>query len=152
MILGLEAWVFWLILMALFVIIEVSTQNLVTIWFAAGCLVAIVAAILGADIVLQTVIACGISAVTVAIILIFKPFKVGKDAEQIPTNFDRVIGMCGIVDEEIDCVEGSGLVHVMGQQWSATAPDECKIEKGSRVRIESVSGVKLVVSKIKEGE
>ncbi len=75
MILGLEAWVFWLILMALFVIIEVSTQNLVTIWFAAGCLVAVVAAVFGADIVWQSALACGVSGATLAYILIFKPFR-----------------------------------------------------------------------------
>ncbi len=60
--------------------------------------------------------------------------------------------MNGIVDEEIDCTQGNGLVHVMGQQWSAVSSDGKNISKDCKVRIEEVQGVKLVVRKIKEGE
>jgi len=36
MILQLDAWIFWLVLLAIFLIAEAVTVNLTTIWFAAG--------------------------------------------------------------------------------------------------------------------
>ena len=53
MILGLEAWVFWLILMALFIIIEVATTNLLTVWFAGGALAGLIAALCSAPVYLR---------------------------------------------------------------------------------------------------
>ncbi len=151
MIFGLETWIFWLVLTALFVIVEVATANLVSVWFAAGSFVAMICAFLGADLVLQSVLACGVSGATLAIMLIFKPFKGMKNPEQVPTNSDRVIGMEGVVEEEIDPTLGSGLVKVMGQEWSAVSCNGRNIGAGSRIIVESIVGVKLAV-KTKEEE
>ena len=56
MILGLEPWVFWLILMAVLLLIEVLTVNLVSIWFAGGALAAMIASFLGASVLLQPIL------------------------------------------------------------------------------------------------
>lgn len=148
MILGLEPWVFWLILMAVLLLIEVLTVNLVSIWFAGGALAAMIASFLGASVLLQIIIAVAISGVLLAAVLIFKPFDSAKNAQPPRTNSDRVIGEAGIVLERIDDVEGKGLVKVMGQTWSAVSQDGTAIEKNAEVRICAISGVKLVVERI----
>ena len=53
MILQLDAWIFWLALLAIFLIAEAVTVNLTTIWFAAGSLVALVLDLAGMTVALQ---------------------------------------------------------------------------------------------------
>ena len=57
MIFGINAWIFWLILAAIFIVIEVSTVNLVSIWFALGSFAALRASLFGADVATQIVLA-----------------------------------------------------------------------------------------------
>ena len=84
-----------------------------------------------------------------AILLIFtKPLVKRKlDAKKIPTNADRVIGAEAVVTQEIDPLNGSGLVKVFGQVWSAKSEDETEIAVGEKVTVKQIQGVKLVVSK-----
>jgi membrane protein implicated in regulation of membrane protease activity len=43
----------WLVLMVILILIETSTVSLVSIWFATGALIALVASLLGAQVWLQ---------------------------------------------------------------------------------------------------
>ena len=65
------------------------------------------------------------------------------------TNADRVVGATGIVIQDIDNVVSTGRVTVMGNSWSARSTQkDGKIEAGSRVRIERIEGVKLLVTPV----
>lgn len=150
MILGMQGWVFWLILVAVFACIEIATVNLVSIWFAGGALVAMIAALCGADVLLQILIAVGISGVLLAIILIFRPFDAWKHHAEQPTNSDRVLGKEAIVLTEIDPIDCRGTVKVLGQVWSAVSENEQKIAVGEKVMVCAITGVKLIVKNIKE--
>lgn len=147
MIFGLDAWIFWLILMVVFLVIELSTVNLVTIWFAGGCLGALIASLFQVSILWQILIAALLSGILLAICIIFKPFDKMKKKEAVPTNSDRAIGQIGLVEEEIDPIEGTGLVRVMGQSWSAVSSDGRPVKKGEFVLVRAIQGVKLVVSR-----
>ena len=63
-----------------------------------------------------------------------------------PTNADRVIGQTGIVTEEINPIDGLGEVKVDGKRWSAKSSDGKIIPEGTIVKIEEISGVKLIVT------
>jgi len=147
MILGMEAWVFWLVLSLVLIVIEALTVNLLTIWFVGGTLAAMIASFLGASVTLQVIIAFAISAVLLALVIIFKPFDKFRKKENLPTNSDRVIGQTGMVLEGVDSIEGTGLVKVMGQTWSAVSGDGSYISAGSEVLVKAISGVKLIVDK-----
>ena len=60
------------------------------------------------------------------------------------TNADRIIGMHGVVTEEIK-KNSVGEVKVDGKKWSAIS--NSKIPVGSEVIIEAIDGVKAVVRK-----
>lgn len=135
-------WLFWLILVIILSFIEVTTVNLLTIWFVLSGIVTIIISFLTNDIVIET---------TIFIILgifllittrpIFKKYIKGKDTR---TNLDQVIGMQGVVSEDIK--KGSiGEVKVAGKKWSAISDEEIKV--GEYVIIEEIKGVKLVVKK-----
>jgi membrane protein implicated in regulation of membrane protease activity len=152
MILGLDAWIFWLILAAVFVLVEILTINLVSVWFAAGALAAMVASFVGASVILQAIIAVAVAGIVISLVVIFKPFDKFKKKETEPTNFDRIIGQTGIVLEQIDPILGKGTVKVMGQVWSAIPEGEYHIKEGTEITVLSVSGVKIVVKPINQNE
>ena len=52
----------------------------------------------------------------------------------------------------IDNMNATGQAVVDGQEWSARSADGSIIEKGTKVKVQSISGVKLIVTKIKEEE
>lgn len=145
MIFGLNSWLFWLILTAVLVVIEIVTTNLVTIWFAGGCLASVVVSLLGGSVELQLIVAVAVSLVLLAACLIFKPFDKFKKNEHLPTNADRVVGKTGIALEKID--SQSGLVKILGQTWSAITLDGTTIDMEENVRVINIEGVKLIVER-----
>lgn len=152
MILGIQGWIFWLILAVVFAIVEISTFNLVSIWFCGGALAGMIAALLGADPLLQTLIAIGISGVLLALVLIFKPFDLMKKNLGEPTNSDRMIGKQATVLTTVDPMNNEGTVRVLGQIWSAVSDDNKIIGAGKTVLVSGIMGVKLIVREIEEKE
>ncbi len=137
----------WLILFVVLVFIEISTVNLVSIWFALGALVTALISLWITDTTAQLCIFAISSAVFFALT---KPLVARLRAQKIiPTNSDRVIGKIGIVTEEIQKLE-PGEVKVDGKRWTAEA--NRKIAKGKKVEILSIDGVKLQVKEVKEEE
>jgi len=141
-------WLFWVILMVVFLIIEAAAMGLSTIWCAAGCLVAAILAACGVDIWIQIV---AMVLVSVALFILFivwiKPnMKDIKKVDKEPTNADRLIGQEGIVTEAIDPILCKGQIKIMGQVWSAVSDKE--IPEDSKVIVKEIKGVKLVVEKI----
>lgn len=63
------------------------------------------------------------------------------------TGREGLVGMEGTA--KTDVTEESGMVSVQGELWSSCSDDF--IAKGERIRVQSVSGLKLKVSKIKGG-
>lgn len=136
----------WLIALILFVIVEAATYALVSIWFAAGALVALVSAAVDAPVWLQVVLFLVISAVTLAATRPMARKFQGQKKER--TNADKVLEMTGVVTERIDNIDGTGTVYVDGKVWSARSENGDVIEKDTRVKVVRIEGVKLyVVSK-----
>lgn len=150
MILGMDAWIFWMILTVIFIVIELATINLVTIWFAGGTLAALIASLCGVSPALQTIIAVAVAGVLLVVCIVFKPFDKFKKHQTMPTNSDRVIGQVGVVIEKLDKIRGKGLVKVMGQTWSAVSQTGEDIEEGIDVEVCSISGVRLIVKPIEK--
>ena len=69
--------VFWLAATVVFVLVELMTVGLTSIWFAAGSFVAFIIALLGGNVVVQ-----GIAFILVSVVLLAltKPWA-GKDSE-----------------------------------------------------------------------
>ena len=134
----------WLVLLVVLLAIEAVTLGLTTIWFAGGALVAFVLALAGAGLLIQIAVFCVIS----VILLIFtRPVAAGwLNHGRVRTNAQSLIGETAVVTEEIDNLATSGQVQVRGQYWMArTEQENTRILKKTRVKIQSISGVKLIV-------
>ena len=138
-------WIVWLGLAIVALVVEALTMGLSSVWLAAGCLVAMVMDLCGAELVAQIVVMVFVTLVTFVICIIWiKPRldeKRGRDKQ--PTNADRIIGMEGEVIKDIIPVNGQGQIKVMGQVWSAKS--EFPIAAGSAVKVIRIEGVKAVV-------
>lgn len=141
--------IFWLVALVLFIIIEIATMGLTTIWFAGGALLAVIAAALGLPLVVQIVLFFIVSFV---LLYFTRPIAVKYfNRDRVKTNAESLVGKQAIVISEIDNLQGIGQVTVGGMEWSArTAEDGMKLVVGSVVNIVAINGVKLIVEKRKE--
>ena len=134
----------WLAAMIILLIFEAIVPGLISIWFALGALAALIAALAHAPIWLQIVIYLITS---LASLILTKPLVQKYVNSKVQhTNADAVIGKECIVTEKVDNVMGTGSAKVDGKEWSArSSADNVTISKGSRARIISIEGVKLII-------
>lgn len=134
----------WLALLALLVIIEAATAQLVTIWFAAGALVAVIAELCNAPLYLEIILFVAVSLIA---LIVTRPLVRRFTTLRVqPTNADRNIGGTAVVLETIDNLNGKGSASINGVQWSARSADDTVIPQGTLVRIDDIQGVKLIVT------
>jgi membrane protein implicated in regulation of membrane protease activity len=138
----------WFALAVVFLLIEGNTVMLVSVWFAAGGLVAMLAALLGAPFWLQLILFLGISAGLLALLrpLVRKYLKPKITA----TNVDSLIGSQGYITETVDNLAATGQVKLGAMPWTARSTDGTPIETGTLVRVDRVEGVKAFVSPVRE--
>jgi len=135
--------VFWAIAAGVLLLIEGMTAAMCSIWFAAGAVVSLVSAALGAPIWLQILVFVVVSAI--CFWLLFPRLKNFIKKSRQATNADMVIGQSCRVTESIDNLAGTGMVQIGGKIWTARTVDGSTIEKGALVRVEKIQGVKLIV-------
>ncbi len=138
--------IFWLILFAVLLLIEILTLGLTTVWFAVGCLAAFLAAYVGFGTVVQIIV---FLLVSIALFVLTRPLAMkffNKDRER--TNAESLIGQKALVREEINNLQGVGRVEVNGMEWSARADEEEIIKADEVVLIKGIQGVKLIVERI----
>ena len=140
------SWI-WISVIVLAVIIEMLTDQLVSIWFAPGAMVATILDFCNVDVIWQVIIFLAIS--TVGIVLaktvLEKYFPKSSDTK---TNIEAIIGEKCVVTEKIDNFAGCGLVKINGQLWSARSVIENgTFEIGEILVVVAIEGVKLICKK-----
>ena len=138
--------IFWLILTVILAIVELTTLGLVTIWFAIGAAVAMIAALLGGNIWVQLFCFVIVSTLVLVIVRPIATKNINNKAKK--TNIDALIGRKLIAKTDIDNIKGTGKVDMDGSTWlAASSIDEVKIFAGEEVRVVRVQGVKLIVER-----
>lgn len=139
--------IIWLVLMIAFIAMEAVTVQLISTWFAAGALAAMIVSLLGAEVWLQIVVFF-----TVSIVLLVALWPLARKHLQpklVATNADAMVGRICIVTERIDPVEG-GRVKLGDVTWSACSETGDIIPAGSQVKILRIQGVKVFVEQVKK--
>ena len=138
--------IIWLILLVVFVFAEAATVTVVSIWFAAGALVAMIAAILGAKIWLQVTLFIALSAI---LLLSLRPLLRKFFTPRLTrTNVDAVIGTEGIVIADIDNIASQGRIKLGAMEWTARSSSGEKITAGTVGKVDRIEGVKAVVTPV----
>lgn len=136
--------IIWLVLLVVFLIAEASTVTLVSLWFATGSLVALIAGLLGGPLWLQAGLFLLVSTLSlIALRPLVRRFLTPKLSA---TNVDSVIGSTGLVTAPIDNVAATGQVKLGAMVWTARSSSGAPIAEGTLVKVDKIEGVKVFVS------
>ena len=126
----------WLALIVIFLIVEIATVGLTSIWLAGGALAALVVELLGLGIVWQI---AAFLIVTFILLYFTRPWaQKYLNAKSVKTNYESLIGQ-----------SQTGKAVVNGQEWTVRAEADGDIlEPGDFGEVLRVEGVKLIVKKI----
>ena len=137
--------VVWIVVLVAALLVEAATFALVSIWFAAGALGALIAAALGANLTVQLIVFVALAALLLAFTrpLLKKVFP----SKFIPTNSELEVGKTAVVIEAIDNASGKGRVKLGGVNWAAVSVNGEAIPEGEVVTVAEVRSAKLAVTK-----
>ena len=130
----------WLGLVVTLTLIEVLTTNLVTIWYIASALVSLILSLFIDSYLIEFAVFVILGTILLFTTRDYLVKLIVKKKEK--TNLDRVIGMTGVVTEEIT-KKKFGEVKVDGKRWTAMADKKIKVD--STVKVLEIDGVKLKV-------
>lgn len=136
--------IYWLVAAVVFLVAEVLTLGLTSIWFAGGAAIGALMAALEFPLYVQI---GAFVAVSVLLLLLTRPLaQKYLNSRIIRTNAESLIGETCIVTEPINNLKAEGQVSVKGQTWTARSfSDEVLLERDQKVCVEQISGVKLIV-------
>ena len=142
------SWQLWLIVAGACFILEIITVGFLVFWFAIAALIVALLSLWIPSLIAQTAIFIVLSAV---LILFTRPLakKLNKSDNAV-TNSNRLIGKTAIVNKSISS-HTSGQVKVDGELWTASLDSSCSddVPEGSTVKINAISGVKVIVEPVK---
>ena len=134
----------WLILTVGFLVAEAATVTVISLWFAAGALAAMIVSLLGGGIWLQAAVFLAVSAIA---LMALRPLvRKYLTPKLTATNVDSVIGSVGIVTTAIDNIAATGQVKLNGMEWTARSSSGENIPAGTRIIVDRIEGVKVFVT------
>lgn len=139
----------WLVLMVVFIGAELITVGLTSIWFAAGALASLIVAAFGGNVIVQIIVFLAVSLLLLAATRPWAKKYINSRTQK--TNADSLIGEKIFITERVSNMDQTGTANVRGQEWTVRAANDTEvIAAGEPARIVRISGVKLIVEKIKE--
>lgn len=139
--------IMWIVIAIIAAIIEGCTPQLVSIWFAIGAVVTAIVSVFTDNIIIQLAVFVAISVIC---IVVTRPLakKLRSNTGDIPTNCDRYIGKTAEVIVDVDNTNAVGQVKVEGSVWSARSSTGEPLPAGTRVVVNSIEGVKMIVTPV----
>ena len=136
----------WIAVLVMAVIIEVITDQLISIWFVPASIIATIMDFCDANIIWQIIVFLVVSAVGIVLAKTFLSKLISK--EDTRTNIEAIIGEKCIVIEKVDNFAGCGQVKVKGQVWSARSVCEDDVfDVGDVLSVVAIEGVKVICKK-----
>lgn len=136
----------WIGVIVLAIIVEVVTDQLVSIWFVPSAIVATILDFAKVGIIWQVLVFLLLSAAGIIFAKLFLP-KIAPGGK-VKTNIDAIIGERCVVTEKIDNYAGCGQVKVKGQIWSARGVEDSDVfDEGEVLHVVAIEGVKVICKK-----
>lgn len=141
------AWVFWLALILIFVIVEVASVDFTFLMLALGSLGGLISGLLGAPWWLQIIIAAVLS--LLLLFFVRPPLQrlLRRGADPARSNVDALLGMEGRVVR--DFAAGGGYVKLAnGETWTSRLShltEDRQLVEGERVVVTAIEGATAVV-------
>lgn len=141
-------WILWLIAAGIFFVAEIFTAGFLIFWLGVAALVSMVISFFISNVIIQGTVFVILSGILMFLTRPLVDRFITKPDDKVATNAYSIIGKRGIVTKEINEISGTGQIKVGTEVWSAKSLDSSKIEEGSEVEVNSINGVKAVVTKV----
>lgn len=138
-------WVLWLVVGILFLIVELMTTALVSIWFVPAAIITCLLSFVVKGFLWQTAIFVVLSAVFMVICRKIYNKHIKKPVDDVDQN-EKLIGKTATVAEDTNGFTGRILVGDI--YWKAVSKNGEAISKGETVIIKGVNGTTLVIDKL----
>lgn len=140
----MAAWLWWIVVVLVLAAVEILSLDFIFAMVAMGALAAAVAALLGAPLLLQVIVAA-----VGSILLLFtvRPIALRalRSTPQARTNVHALIGAQATVLRRVD--RFGGLVKIGGEEWTARADaDDVVFEAATSVYVARIDGATAVVT------
>jgi len=138
------AWVGWLALIAIFLVVEMVSGELTFLMLGIGAVFGIGSGLLGAPLWLQVIVA---AAAAVALLVFLRPpllRRLNKSADPKIFNVDALVGLPGIVTETVTSMSGR-VKLANGDSWSARVHGERSLAPQTPIAVESIQGATAFV-------
>lgn len=134
----------WGIVLIAAIVLEVLSEQFVSIWFACASLVSLILAGMGAPRWAQLAV---FAAVTAILLILTRPIVTKLRGRFVRTNADLNIGKTAVVTEAVRNDMSKGRAVIGGVSWIAVSEDGSPIDEGEIVEIKDIDGAKLIVAK-----
>lgn len=142
-------WVWWVIAAVGLGVLEILTLDLVLLMFATGAVAALIASLLGGDIVVQVLTFGAVSSV---MLLGLRPYLLRNLRARTPlveTNAAANVGRTALTLGEV--TDRGGLVKLAGEQWSARVATAGQVlPTDTTVRVVRIDGATAVVGPLQD--
>ena len=136
---------FWLAAAVFFLVVEASTVNMTSVWFAIGAAAALLTCLFTGSLRAQALVFIVVSALC---LWAFRPLAAKLRRKATPTNADRNLGREATVLTPVTA-EVPGRVRLDGVDWNArcVTPGD-RLEPGERCRITEIHSTLLLVEPV----
>lgn len=138
------AWIGWLVLIAVFLVIEMLTLDFTFLMLALGSAVGLIMGLIGLPLWAQLIIAAAAAAL---FILVIRPpllRRLHRGEDPTKSNVDALIGLHGTALDDITQITGQVKVS-NGDTWTARTESTVMIPQGAPVTIASINGATALV-------
>ncbi|WP_291649253.1 NfeD family protein [Clostridium sp.] len=138
--------IFWIIVAAVVIAIDIATSNFLFAWFAVGAFVAMIADLLGVTFGVQVVLFLVVNLITVSIGYPWAKRKFKEGVKRTPLMEENYIGRVMKAEQDIG---DRAKIKVDGIYWTVQNLGEV-IKKDESFKITGIEGIKLIIKKEEE--
>lgn len=138
------AWIGWLVLIAVFLVIEMLTLDFTFLMLGLGSAVGLVTALLGLPLWVQLIVAAAAAALFIFFIRPPLLRRLHRGEDPTKSNVDALIGLRGTALADITQISGQAKVS-NGDTWTARAATAVTIPQGAPIAITAINGATAIV-------
>lgn len=141
------AWIVWLALILIFVIVEVMTLEFTFLMLAFGSLGGLVAGLFGLPWWVQVIIAAVLALLLLFVVRPALLRALKRGAHDAPTNVEALLGLTGVVTTDFSG-NPTNVKLSNGDIWTARGVAGVPLVEGAGVVVTSIDGATAVVSPV----
>lgn len=143
------AWIGWIVLIALFLVIEMLTLDFTFLMLSFGAAVGLITDLVGIPVWLQVIIAAAAAA---AFILFLRPpllKRLRRGEDPTKSNVDALLDLRGLALEDITQISGQVKLS-NGDTWTARTAAAVAIPQGATIAVSGINGATAIVRPVND--